>query len=83
MHVSYILWQIGNMTLKQEASSLIEIKKANDEEDTKSNVQTDESQSLKDYQREIQRQIVDLQMQQQEIQKALQELQKTLKSICD
>jgi len=64
-------------------SSLSEIKKAKDEEDAKSDKQTNESQSLKDNQEKMQRQIVDLQMQNQEIQKMLQELQKTLKSICD
>ena len=64
-------------------SSLIEIKKAKDEEDAKSNMQTDESQSQKDDQEKIQRQIDDLQMQNQEMQKVMQELQKTLKSILD
>lgn len=64
-------------------SSLIEIKKAKDEEDAKSDTQTDEGQSQKDDQGKMQRQIIDLQMQNQEIQKVLQEVQKALKSICD
>ncbi|MBP2626104.1 MAG: hypothetical protein H6Q68_815 [Firmicutes bacterium] len=64
-------------------SSLIEIKKAKDEEDAKSDQQTDASQSLKEEQEKMQRQIAELQRQNQEMQKAMQELQKMLKSILE
>ncbi|MBC8014415.1 MAG: hypothetical protein H7X79_01560 [Sporomusaceae bacterium] len=65
-------------------SFLIEAKKSKDEEDVKdekSDKQTNESQSLKDNQEKMQKQIEELQSQNQELQKVMQELLKEFKSI--